>query len=162
MPPPERVDPDRREELLEREAEEEIRAASGRPPTPSERALRGFVDRREAGGYLASALGEVLSRDDDVVVLAIPRGGVEVGAVVAAALGAPLDVVIPRKVGAPGNPELGLGAVADEIEVLDEHLIRLLRVDEGYLREEIASQRDEIARRRAVYRAELPTPDLAG
>ena len=103
--------------------------------------MRGFADRRDAGEHLASALGEVLASDDDVVVLAIPRGGVEVGAVVAAALGAPLDVVIPRKVGAPGNAELGLGAVADGVEVLDAGLIAALGVDEDYLRREVARQR---------------------
>jgi putative phosphoribosyl transferase len=119
-----------------------------------------FADRRDAGTRLAAALLPLAGRD--LVVLGIPRGGVEIGAVVASALGADLDVVIPRKIGAPGNPELGLGAVADEIEVLDEHLIRLLRVDPDYLREEIARQRDEIARRRAVYRAGLPPPQLAG
>ena len=64
----------------------------------------------------------------DVIVLGIPRGGVEVGAVVAARLGAPLDVVIPRKIGAPGNPELGLGAVAEGVQVLDARLIAALDV----------------------------------
>jgi putative phosphoribosyl transferase len=162
MSPPERVEPDRREEHLEREAEEEIRAASGRPPTPSERALRGFVDRRDAGGYLSAALGEVLSRDDDVVVLAIPRGGVEVGAVVAETLGAPLDVVIPRKVGAPGNPELGLGAVADGVEVLDAGLIAALGVDDDYLRREVARQMEEIRRRTDAYRGGRRAADLHG
>ncbi|MBA3552114.1 MAG: phosphoribosyltransferase, partial [Actinobacteria bacterium] len=74
-----------------------------------------FADRRDAGLRLASALSDLAG--SDVLVLAIPRGGVEVGATVADALGAPLDVVIPRKIGAPGNPELGLGAVAGPVEV---------------------------------------------
>ena len=79
-----------------------------------------FIDRQEAGELLAEALKESLGdvAGDDIVVLGIPRGGVEVAAVVADALGAPLDVVIPRKVGAPGNPELGLGAVAENVEVV--------------------------------------------
>src|SRR5206468_3157862 len=102
-----------------------------------------FADRRDAGQRLAAALAS--PRDEDVVVLGIPRGGVEVAAVVAQVLGAPLDVVIPRKVGAPGNPELGLGAVAEDVEVLDEHLIRVLDVSEEYLQQEIAAQREEIA-----------------
>jgi len=97
-----------------------------------------------------------------VVVLGIPRGGVEVAAVVAEALDAPLDVVIPRKVGAPGNPELGLGAVAEGVEVLDEHLIRVLRVGEEYLRQEIATQEEEIARRSLTYRGDRPPVDLEG
>ena len=109
-----------------------------------------FSDRRDAGVRLAEALEPFRGRE--VVVLGIPRGGVEVAAVAADALSAPLDVVIPRKLGAPGNPELGLGAVAEGVEVLDERLIRLLGVDPGYLRSEIASQQEEIARRSAAYR----------
>jgi putative phosphoribosyl transferase len=119
-----------------------------------------FADRREAGERLAAALAHL--RDEDVVVLGIPRGGVEVAAVVARALEAPLDVVIPRKVGAPGNPELGLGAVAEDVEVLDQHLIRVLNVGEEYLRREVAAQREEITRRSSAYRSGRPAVDLAG
>jgi predicted phosphoribosyltransferase len=81
---------------------------------------------------------------------------------VAETLGAPLDIVIPRKVGAPGNPELGLGAVAEDVEVLDEHLIRVLDVSDEYLRREIAAQREEIARRSSAYRSGRPPVDLGG
>jgi len=119
-----------------------------------------FADRREAGERLAKDLESL--RGERVVVLGIPRGGVEVAAVVAEALDAPLDVVIPRKVGAPGNPELGLGAVAEGVEVLDEHLIRVLRVGEEYLRQEIATQEEEIARRSLTYRGDRPPVDLEG
>jgi putative phosphoribosyl transferase len=119
-----------------------------------------FADRREAGERLAAELSNL--RDEDVVVLGIPRGGVEVAAVVAQVLRAPLDVIIPRKIGAPGNPELGLGAVADDVEVLDQHLIRVLNVSEDYLRREIAAQREEIARRAAAYRGGRPPVDLSG
>jgi putative phosphoribosyl transferase len=119
-----------------------------------------FVDRRDAGQQLAEALGSLA--DEDVVVLGIPRGGVEVAAAVADALHAPLDVVIPRKVGAPGNPELGLGAVAEDVEVLDQHLIRVLDVSEDYLRREIAAQQEEIARRSSRYRGGRPPVDLSG
>lgn len=119
-----------------------------------------FADRRDAGQRLAEALASM--RDDDVVVLAIPRGGVEVAAVVAEVLGAPLDVVVPRKVGAPGNPELGLGAVAEDVEVLDQHLIRVLDVSEEYLRGEIAAEREEIVRRSSLYRGGRPPVDLQG
>src|SRR2546428_5742979 len=113
-----------------------------------------FIDRQEAGERLADALREALGplSGDKVVVLAIPRGGVEIAAVVAERLAAPLDVVIPRKVGAPGNPELGLGAVAEGVEVLDERLIRVLGVSPGYLRAEIAAQQEEIRRRAMAYR----------
>jgi putative phosphoribosyl transferase len=117
-----------------------------------------FADRGEAGERLAEALGSL--RGQPVVVLGIPRGGVEVAAVVADALDAPLDVVIPRKIGAPGNPELGLGAVAEGVEVLDRHLIDLLGVREDYLRTEIAAQEEEIRRRSAAYRSDRPPVDL--
>jgi predicted phosphoribosyltransferase len=119
-----------------------------------------FLDRREAAERLAEALRDLAGQD--VVVLGIPRGGVEVAAVVAEALGAPLDVVIPRKVGAPGNPELGLGAVAEGVQVLDERLIRILGVTPDYLGEEIAAQMEEIRRRQALYRRGRPEVPLHG
>jgi putative phosphoribosyl transferase len=119
-----------------------------------------FADRRDAGQRLAASLEPL--KDEDVVVLGIPRGGVEVAAVVSETLGAPLDIVVPRKVGAPGNPELGLGAVAEDVEVLDQHLIRVLSVSEEYLRAEIAAQREEITRRSSLYRSGRPPVDLAG
>jgi predicted phosphoribosyltransferase len=87
---------------------------------------------------------------------------VVVGVEVARALDAPLDVVIPRKVGAPGNPELGLGAIAPGVRVLDARLIRDLRVSEDYLDREIATQEREIERRSEAYRAGRPPLDVAG
>jgi putative phosphoribosyl transferase len=125
--------------------------------------LRGgpmFTDREDAGRQLAATLADLAGRD--VVVLGIPRGGVEVAAVVAQALGAPVDVVIPRKVGAPGNPELGIGAVAEDVEVLDERLIRLLGVGQDYLQQEIQAQQEEIRRRSAAYRGNRPPVSLQG
>ena len=119
-----------------------------------------FADRREAGERLVAALPPL--DGTNAVVLGIPRGGVEVAAVVAGHLGAPLDVVIPRKVGAPGNPELGLGAVADDIEVLDLRLIETLRVGQDYLDREIAAQREEIRRRSSAYRGGRPGLDVSG
>jgi putative phosphoribosyl transferase len=117
-----------------------------------------FADRGDAGRQLAANLADLAGQD--VVVLGIPRGGVEVGAVVADALGAPLDVVIPRKVGAPGNPELGIGAVAEDVEVLDDRLISVLGVSDDYLRREVAAQQDEIQRRSAAYRGNRPPARL--
>ena len=119
-----------------------------------------FANRRDAGEQLAAALEHL--RGEDVVVLGIPRGGVEVAAVVAQKLGAPLDVVIPRKVGAPGNPELGLGAVAEDVEVLDQHLINVLSVSQEYLDREIARQREEIRRRASAYRSGRSPVELEG
>lgn len=97
-----------------------------------------------------------------MVVLGIPRGGVEIAAVLAEALHAELDVVIPRKVGAPGNPELGLGAIAEGVQVLDDHLLKVLGVDEDYLRQEIEAQEEEIRRRSTAYRNNRPAPHLGG
>jgi putative phosphoribosyl transferase len=119
-----------------------------------------FFDRRVAGERLAGALRDLAG--ERTVVLGIPRGGVVVAAEVADRLGAPLDVVIPRKLGAPGNPELGLGAVAEGVQVLDDRLIRVLGVDEAYLKEEIAAQQEEIRRRGQAYRGGRLEVELAG
>jgi len=119
-----------------------------------------FRDREDAGRRLAERLSDL--GGGDVVVLGIPRGGVEVAAVVADGLGAPLDVVIPRKVGAPRNPELGLGAVAGDVVVLDDRLIEALGVDGDYLLREIDEQRREIERREALYRGGRSPLDLVG
>jgi putative phosphoribosyl transferase len=119
-----------------------------------------FSDRAEAGDVLADALLEYAGTDS--VVLAIPRGGVVVGRAVADALGAPLDVVVPRKIGAPGNPELGLGAVAPGVRVLDDRLVRSLHVTPEYLEREIAAQEREIERRERAYREGRPPADVRG
>jgi putative phosphoribosyl transferase len=119
-----------------------------------------FSNREHAGRLLATHLVDLAG--ESTVVLGIPRGGVEVAAVVARELGAALDVVVPRKIGAPGNPELGLGAVAEGVEVLDERLIRMLGVDPAYLAGEIAEQRREIARRVAAYRGDRAPAQIAG
>ena len=150
MPPPERVEPDRRRRMQERSDEEELRLTT----SPRE-----FVDRVDAGRQLAALLRPLAG--EDAVILGIPRGGVEVAAVVAQDLDAPLDVVIPRKIGAPNNPELGLGAVAEGVEVLDSGLIEALAVSPAYLASEIARQQEEIRRRANAYRGGRPTMDIA-
>lgn len=96
------------------------------------------------------------------MVLGIPRGGVIVAAVVADRLALALDVVVPRKIGAPHNPELGIGAIAPGVRVLDEAMIRRLGVDRGYLESEIARQEREIDRRSAAYRGGRPPLDVRG
>ncbi len=96
------------------------------------------------------------------VVLAIPRGGVVVAVPVAEALDAPLDVVVPRKLRAPSNPELAIGAVAPGVQVVDDRLVHVLGVDEAYLRDEVARAEAEIARRTARYRNDRPPLALAG
>jgi putative phosphoribosyl transferase len=119
-----------------------------------------FEDRREAGRALATALHE--HAGTDCVVLAIPRGGVIVGEVVARTLGAPLDVVIPRKIGAPGNPELGIGAVAPGVTVLDPRMVRMLDVSDEYLERETTAQEHEIERRQRAYRGRRPPATIDG
>lgn len=119
-----------------------------------------FIDRRDAGMQLADALDRLA--DGEAVVLAIPRGGVEVAAEVARRFGWPLDVVIPRKVRAPQNPELGLGAIAPGVRVLDEGMLEALGVSEAYLEREIEEQEEEIRRRQEAYRHGRPAEALAG
>lgn len=118
-----------------------------------------FEDRVDAGRQLAEALEHY--KGQDVIVLAVPRGGVVVGYEVARALNAPLDVVIPRKIGAPGQPELAIGAVAiDEKPFLDHQMIHLLGVSQEYIEAEVRRQKEEIERRRKIYRSDRPFPKL--
>jgi len=120
-----------------------------------------FEDRVEAGKRLAEQLLEY--RKKDVIVLAIPRGGVIVGYYVAHRLGAALDLIIPRKVGAPMNSELAIGAVSqDGTTVLNDELVRMLHIPERYIKEESNRQIQEIDRRMKKYRGEgKPLPTLA-
>ena len=116
-----------------------------------------FHDRRDAGRQLAAALG--LYRDSHPVVLALPRGGVPVGFEVAKALGAPLDVLLVRKIGAPGQEELGLGAIVDGHDpqlVLNEEIIRVVAPPPGYIEAEARRQLAEIERRRQHYAGDRP------
>src|SRR5437867_3546288 len=117
-----------------------------------------FRDRYEAGKQLVQAL-DFLKGRDDLIVLAIPRGGVVVGYEIARALGAPLDLWITHKLGAPGNPEYAIGAVAGEdTVVLDEEAVAALGVSQKYLDAEIERERDEIRRRMQQYRGDRPLP----
>jgi predicted phosphoribosyltransferase len=120
-----------------------------------------FRDRREAGARLAQALGPY--RGQNPLVLGIPRGGVPVAAEVAHALDADLDIIVARKVGAPGNPELALGAVTgDGGRVLNAALIAQLAVAPSYLEEQIAAQLAEVRRREDALRGGLPRYIAAG
>lgn len=126
-----------------------------------------FKDRQEAGRLLGDFLrGVIPARGEDAVVLAIPRGGVILAYAVAQALEAPLDVILPRKLGAPDNPELAIGALAladgEDIVVLDEDSLAWLRVPAGYVQAEVERQRLEIQRREEVYRQGRPPVPLAG
>jgi putative phosphoribosyl transferase len=120
-----------------------------------------FRDRNQAGRELATRLERY--RGADTLVLGLPRGGVVVAAEVARALGAELEAIITRKIGAPGNPEYAIGALAEGGEVvLNDAEIKLGGIDRAYLDREIQRQEDEIARRIALYRQGRPLPTLAG
>ncbi|MFY9588737.1 MAG: phosphoribosyltransferase family protein [Actinomycetota bacterium] len=118
-----------------------------------------FSDRAEAG----RKLGEALGPRPDALILGIPRGGVVIAHEAAANTGGELDVIVPRKLGAPMNSELGIGAVAaDGTTVLDERLVRALGVSEQYIAKEVARQVEEIHRRLDMYRRGRPPLELAG
>ena len=121
-----------------------------------------FRDRREAGEALAARLIAHV-RQPDVVVLALPRGGVPVGFEVATALGAPLDVFAVRKLGVPGHEEFAMGAVASGgIRVLNEALIRDLGIDRADLEAITLRELRELDRRVHAYRDHRPFPSLDG
>jgi putative phosphoribosyl transferase len=121
-----------------------------------------FRDRAHAGRVLARALLAYAGRDD-VVVLALPRGGVPVAAELARALGAQLDVFVVRKLGLPGHEELAMGAVAPGgVLVLDDRLVRGLGIPDEVLQETVEKELRELERREAAYRAGRPPLDLEG
>ena len=122
-----------------------------------------FADRHEAGRKLAEKL--LSFQDRDPVVLALPRGGVPVGYEIARALSAPLDLVLVRKLGAPGQPELAIGAIALGIKpeiVTDQNLIAELGVTSAELAAIQARELQELGRRRERYCAHRPPVPLAG
>ena len=120
-----------------------------------------FRDREDAGRRLARRLKERELRNP--LVLAIPRGGVLTGAVLAEGLGAELDVVLARKLRAPGQPELAIGAVSEDGDVYLNALARKTPgVTEAYLRDERAQQLEEIQRRRRLFRAVRPETHVSG
>jgi len=121
-----------------------------------------FRDRAEAGRQLAGLLQEYAGRDD-VVVLALPRGGVPVASEVARALGAPLDVLVVRKLGVPGHEELAMGAIASGgAIVLDDSTIRALKIGDDELRRTVAAEERELERRESAYRSGRERPSLEG
>lgn len=122
-----------------------------------------FSDRKEAGERLAEAL--LTYKGQDVVVLAIPRGGVPVGLSIAAALQAPLDIVLVRKIGAPSQPELAVAAVVDGEHaqtVRNEEVLAMLGVSDDYMKSETERQLAEIERRRSLYLGDRTRPPLEG
>lgn len=114
-----------------------------------------FADRARAGKELARALGKMGAKE--IVVLGIPRGGVIVAQYLALELGAPLDIILARKIGAPGNPEFAVGAISEDGHVyLNQEYARQAGADEAYIEEEKKRQTAEIKRRAAIFRKVHP------
>lgn len=130
---------------------------------PLARRSTGFSNREEAGRMLARQLA--CYADTDVVVLAIPRGGLPVAREVADALDAPLDVIVVRKLGAPGQAELGIGAVVDGDHprvIFNQEILEYLGVSSEYIHAEVERQLEEVRRREALYRGGRPKIPLTG
>ena len=112
--------------------------------------LSGYQNRREAGEILAEDLQEL--ENSNGIVLALPRGGVPVGAEIAARLKLPLEVILSRKLGAPGNPEAAIGAVAEGGSVYLDPFYHYYKLSQDYLEQATANQEAEIARRIELFR----------
>lgn len=121
-----------------------------------------FYDRIDAGVKLASALKKY-QKQPKTVVIGLPRGGVVLAYEVAKALELPMDVIFPRKVGAPGNPELAIGAVTETGEgVFNEDLIQLLGVPQSYVQKEVEKEKNVAQHRLEAYRKVRPKIPLKG
>ncbi len=121
-----------------------------------------YRDRADAGRRLAELLIEYADRQD-VLVLALPRGGVPVAFEIAKALSAPLDVFVVRKLGVPGQPELAMGAIASGgVRVLNRDVVHALRISEDTIESVAESEREELARRETVYRGERAPLEIEG
>src|SRR6266436_6110211 len=122
-----------------------------------------FPNRRSAGRQLAARLEQL--REEKLVVLALPRGGVPVVLEIAEGLDAPLDIVLVRKIGVPWQPELALGAVVDGADpqvIINDILAAELAIDQNYIRSETVRQLEEIERRRKVYLGDRTAVSLTG
>ncbi len=121
-----------------------------------------FMNRGDAGQQLAQRMGQ-FARRADVIVLALPRGGVPVAAEVARALAVPLDVFLVRKLGLPGQEELAMGAVASGgVRALNTDITRALGVTDAMIDRVTAREVEELARRERIYRGGRPYPSLHG
>ena len=120
-----------------------------------------FRDRSDAGRRLASRLQFL--RNEDVVVLGLPRGGVPVAVEVARTLGAPLDVILVRKLGVPAQPELGLGAIGESgARVINQEVVHYAHVSEAQIAQVEQKERAELQRRAQRFRGDVPHESLAG
>ncbi len=121
-----------------------------------------FNDRTDAGKRLSERLSEYANRED-VLILALPRGGVPVAFEVAKELNLKMDIFIVRKLGVPGNEELAMGAIASgNIRVLNEDVIRSFRIPQKAIDEATANELGELERRERIYRKNRPVPKISG
>lgn len=121
-----------------------------------------FRDRSDAGRHLAAALAPYAGRPD-LLILALPRGGVPVGYEVAKKLKAPLDVMLVRKLGVPGHEELAMGAIASGgIRVISDDVIRALGIPDRAIAAAAAQEEHELERREHAYRGDRPAPHISG
>ena len=121
-----------------------------------------FRDRVEAGMQLAGKLA-AYAANPEVIVLALPRGGLPVAREIAIALRVPLDIFLVRKLGVPGNEEFAFGAVAEGgVQYIDRRVVASLNISEVLIQRAIADQEDEIARRQRLYRGNRPPPKVEG
>ena len=121
-----------------------------------------FQDRYEAGQVLAHRLA-AYARRPDVIVLALPRGGLPVGVEVARGLAASLDVFLVRKLGVPGQEELAMGAIASGgVSVINREVVEMYHIPQSVIAEVVAAEQHELARREHLYRGDRPPPAVAG
>lgn len=122
-----------------------------------------YRDRTEAGDLLGAELARRLGKRDDVVVLALPRGGLPVGHEVARALDAPLDVFVVRKLGVPGHEELAMGAIASGgVRVLNEDVLGYIPIPQRAIEAVAEREKVELERREREYRGNRPPLDVRG
>ncbi|MBD2361300.1 phosphoribosyltransferase [Anabaena minutissima FACHB-250] len=121
-----------------------------------------FKDRTAAGQVLASKLADY-ANCPDVLVLALPRGGVPVAFEIAQALNAPLDVLVVRKLGVPDNPELAMGAIASGgVRIINQQVVNDINISEEVIARVAAQEQRELERRESMYRGDEPFPELTG
>lgn len=121
-----------------------------------------FKNRQDAGQQLAKKLSKYADKKD-VIIIGLPRGGVVTAAEVAKELKAPLDIVVPRKIGAPGNPEFAIGAITEDGEgIINQETVDFYNIPQDYIDETVAKEKLEAQRRLKLYRGDRPPLDLEG
>ena len=114
-----------------------------------------LVDRADAGKKLAVSLSSY-KNSKDAIIIALPRGGIITGQEVAKELNLPFDIIIPRKIGAPHNPELAIGAIIEDEVLLNDDLIQSMDIDKEYIEQTIEKEKRDINRKKRIWRKERP------